>query len=59
MDKILKDNGWKKVRQCGSHVTYKKNGMSSIVTVPNHKGRSISIGVVRDIEKKTGIDLLR
>ena len=30
-----------------------------LVRVPNHGSRSISIGVIKDLEKKTGLSLRR
>lgn len=58
IDKILTADGWYLVRVLGSHYRYYKTGMEPI-TVPNHNGHDITIGVIKDIEKKTGLSLRR
>lgn len=55
----LNANGWVLVRVTGSHFQYRKVGVPYSITVPNHNGKDISIGVVKDLEKKTGLSLLR
>ena len=57
VDKILKANGWYLIRVKGSHHQYRKAGVPYAITVPNHNGRDLSIGVIQDIEKKTGLSL--
>lgn len=47
----LKREGWKIVRQVGSHVQLVKDGKR--ITVPNHRG-DLTPGVERDIRKKAG-----
>lgn len=47
----LKREGWKIVRQTGSHVQLVKDGKR--ITVPNHRG-DLTPGVERDIRKKAG-----
>lgn len=59
IDKILKANGWKLIRVTGSHYQYRKVGYESSVVVPNHRGKTLSIGVIKDVEKKTGLSLGR
>lgn len=58
VNKILEANGWKLIRIVGSHYRYEKVGFESI-TVPNHNGRDLSIGVLKDLERKTGLSLRR
>ena len=54
--KIIEKDGWRFVRQNGtSHRVYKKVGVDKIVTVPMHK--TVSIGVLRQIERITGLSL--
>ena len=53
--KLLEADG----RVCGSHNQFRKAGNPYAVTVPNHGSRSISIGVIKDLEKKTGLSLRR
>lgn len=55
--KILIQNGWKLVRTKGSHFQFKKQGVDFLATVPNHGGRDISIGVLKQLEKRTGLSL--
>jgi len=55
VDKILRKNGWKCIRINGSHHQYQKNNAGPTVTVPNHKGRDISIGVLKNLERGTGL----
>ena len=55
---ILKKNGWVLVRTKGSHNQFKKPGNSYLATVPKHPGKEISIGVLSDLRKGTGIDEL-
>lgn len=55
--KILIENGWKHVRTKGSHFQFKKEGINFSATVPNHGGRDLSIGVIKNIERGTGLSL--
>ena len=57
--KLLEADGWRLVRVCGSHNQFRKAGNPYAVTVPNHGSRCISIGVIQDLEKKTGLSLRR
>ena len=59
IEKKLLANGWYLVRVCGSHYQYKHPVISKPITVPNHGSRDISIGVVRNLEKVTGLSLRR
>ena len=52
---ILKANNWILIRITGSH--YRKAGIPNAVVVPNHNGKDITIGVIKDLEKKTGLTL--
>ena len=55
--KILTKNGWKLVRTKGSHAQFKKQGVAFVATVPNHNGKDLSIGVLKQLEKGTGLSL--
>lgn len=57
--KSLETDGWYLVRVCGSHHQFRKAGNSYAVTVPNHGSHDITIGVLKDLEKKTGLSLRR
>ena len=54
---ILKANNWILIRITGSHYQYRKAGIPNAVVVPNHNGKDITIGVIKDLEKKTGLTL--
>ena len=56
---ILLKNGWKRVRKEGSHEQYKKAGNPNLVTLVKHANKDISIGVLSDIEKDSGLSLRR
>jgi predicted RNA binding protein YcfA (HicA-like mRNA interferase family) len=53
--KKLQAAGWREVRINGSHHILQKDGRS--VPVPVHKGRELGIGLLRLIEKQTGVKL--
>lgn len=55
--KAITKDGWVFVRSCGDHRTFKKEGVRLLVTVPMH--HEVSIGVVKSIEKITGLSLRR
>lgn len=59
IEKILKANKWYLVRICGSHYQYQKEGFPSTVVIPNHNSHDLTIGVLKSIEKKTGLSLRR
>jgi predicted RNA binding protein YcfA (HicA-like mRNA interferase family) len=51
---ILTDNGWKFSRNKSNHVTYKKENVKSIITVPTHR-HEISRPIVVKLLKIAGI----
>ncbi|MEK7577452.1 MAG: type II toxin-antitoxin system HicA family toxin [Patescibacteria group bacterium] len=52
--KILKTNGFIKIRQEGSHIFFKHaNGRTTIV--PNHPGKDIGKGLLRTILDETNL----
>lgn len=53
--KILEKNGWKVVRVNGSHFRLKKGSFST--TVPVHGQRDLGVGLLKAIEKQTGVTL--
>ncbi len=57
VNKILCKNGWYNIRTKGSHYQYKHSNFPSCVTVPNHGSKEISIGVIKNLEKATGLSL--
>ena len=56
---ILKADNWILIRVHGSHYQYRKVGISHTVIIPNHNGKDLSIGVVKDLEKKRGCEKTR
>lgn len=59
VERILKSDEWKLIRVSGSHHQYRKAGSYNCITVPNHNGKDLTIGVLKDLEKKTGLSLRR
>jgi predicted RNA binding protein YcfA (HicA-like mRNA interferase family) len=53
--KILKNNGWQVVRVRGSHHMVSKDSVS--FPVPVHGTEDIGIGLLRKIEKLSGVKL--
>ena len=50
--KLLLKNGWKDVRQCGSHHRLKKDEQVEVIAVP---GKDVPIGLLNAILKRTGL----
>lgn len=59
VEKILKANRWELIRVSGSHYQYRKVGNPNSITLSNHNGRNLTIGVLKDLEKKAGLSLPR
>ena len=59
INKILNSAGFVLTRTAGSHCQYRKVGCPCSIVVPNHGGKDISIGVLKDLEQKTGLSLRR
>lgn len=55
--KVIAD-GWVLVRIIDSHFQFEKEGNPHKVVIPNHGGKGISIGVLINLEKITGLSLL-
>ena len=53
--KLLRKNGWELARINGSHHQYKHTGNPYVATVPNHGNKDIIIGVIKSLEKGTGL----
>ena len=47
--RFIQINGWKEIRQAGSHIIYEKNGKQ--VTVPYHGSKEMKKGLVMKIKK--------
>ncbi len=53
----LKAEGWQIVRIQGSHHILKKPGVPGSVPVPVHGSVDLPIGIIKSIEKQTGVKL--
>ena len=51
----LKADGWQQVRQKGSHRQFQHPSKAGTVSVPDHGGKSLKIGVLKSIEKQSGV----
>lgn len=52
--KQLKKDGWKLVRVRGSHHIFKKEGVDLPIVI-SHPKKDMTIGQVKDVEKKSGL----
>ena len=59
IEKIIVTNGWVLVRVNGSHYQYQHPDNPNTITIPRHKGKDLSIGVIKNLEKLTGLSLRR
>ena len=53
--RILKKDGWYKIRQSGSHIVMLHPEKKGQITVPFHAGKEVKKGLLRSILKKAGI----
>lgn len=54
--RLLEADGWRRVRQKGSHIQFKHPEKPGRVTVP-HPKRDLPIGTLRNIEDQSGLKL--
>ncbi len=54
--KMLEENGWQLRRVKGSHHIFARNWVT--VAVSLHGARDLGIGLIKSIEKQTGVKLL-
>ena len=59
IEKKMVTNGWFLVRVSGSHYQYKHSANPNTITIPNHNGKDLSVGVLKNLEKMTGLSLRR
>lgn len=57
--KAMKNVGWYEVRVDGSHHQFAHKDFPYVVTVPVHSGKDLSLVVLKNIEKGTGLSLRR
>jgi len=53
--KKLKKNGWKEVRQKGSHKILRKDGEKRSIVFPYHRGKEVPTGTANSILKQAGL----
>lgn len=51
--RLVQINGWKEIRQTGSHIIYEKNGKQ--ITVPYHGSKEMKKGLVMKLKKEMGL----
>ena len=54
---VLKKEGWTLARVEGSHHIMEKEGMIRGVPIPVHGSKDIGFGLLKAIEKQTGVKL--
>ena len=54
--RALERDGWRRVRQRGSHVIMRHDGKPGRVAVPVHAGQDVPIGTLRTILDGAGLD---
>lgn len=54
----LKEEGWTLVKIEGSHHMMKNHELNKKVPIPVHGSKDIQIGLIKAIEKQTGVKLL-
>lgn len=54
IQKIIEDDGWRLVKQVGSHMQYKHEFKAGKVTIPAHKG-DLDKGTANSIMKQAGL----
>ena len=53
--KMLKQHGWREIRQKGSHKILSKDGVDGILVFPYHRGKEVPTGTANRILKQAGI----
>lgn len=59
VEKILEADCWELIRISGSYHQYRKAGNPNSITIANHSGKDLTIGILKNLEKKTGLSLRR
>ena len=59
IERLIVTDGWKLIRICGSHYQYKKADIPLTAVIPNHDSKDISISVLKNLERITGLSLRR
>lgn len=53
--RILEQRGWRLLRVRGSHHVFGRPGRQRPLVIPIHSNRSLSLGMIRDLMKETGL----
>ena len=53
--RVLKRNGWYKIRQRGSHIIMQHREKEGKLSIPYHAGKEVKKGLLRYILKQAGI----
>lgn len=53
LHKLILSNGWRIVRQTGSHIVYEKNGVR--YPVPFHGSKEVGTGIEKKIKREIGL----
>jgi predicted RNA binding protein YcfA (HicA-like mRNA interferase family) len=56
---ILEANGWRQVRERGSHRQFKHPDMAPVVTVTGKRSDTMRPGTLANIRRKSGIEEMR
>ena len=59
IENIITKNKWKLIRILGSNYQYRKAGHPDFIIIPNYGDYDIPTDVVKNLEKTTGLSLLR
>lgn len=57
--KVLRGEGWMRVRQAGSHETWESADGARVVTVAGKDSDTVPVGTLAAIRRATGLDELR
>ena len=55
VEKFMKEYGYERVRQNGSHVMFRDMATGKTIPVPYHGGKQLAIGTLRNILKLMGL----
>lgn len=54
LQKLILSNGWRIVRQTGSHIIYEKNGVR--YPVPFHGSKEVGKGIEKKVKREMGLE---
>lgn len=54
LQKLILSNGWRIVRQTGSHIIYEKSGVR--YPVPFHGSKEVGKGIEKKIKREMGLE---